>query len=369
MATGISRRSLLWSLSLPLLAPGCATFKSKDLVTLRRDSFLPLTRIALGSCLRENQAQPIWPRVLMAEPALFIHLGDNVYGDTESTSELRSKYGRLWGDSGYQALRRKVPVVATWDDHDFGKNNAGRTFCAKTETKQVFCDFFGEPLNSERRIRDGGIYTSYEYGPLGRRVQVILLDVRYDRSPLIKVKPEERAARKAKHMGYYRANPNPAARMLGEDQWAWLEGELRKPADLRLIASGTPVLAEETGHEEWANFPGDRRRLFGLIGKTAANGVMFVSGNPHFSEYSKIEDATVPYPLWDMTSSALNQYNRGKRRNARRVVGPFGQPNFGMIEIDWNASNPVVNLSTRNLKGATVLRQGIPLDALRVSSS
>jgi len=369
MATGISRRSLLWSLSLPLLAPGCVTFASKDLVTLRRDPGQPLTRIALGSCLRENRAQPIWPRVVAAKPDLFVHLGDNVYGDTESTSELRSKYGRLWGDAGYQALRRKVPVVATWDDHDFGKNNAGSGFWAKAATKQVFCDFFGEPLSSERRTRNGGIYTSYEYGPLGQRVQIILLDVRYDRSPLVKVIRQERAARKAKHMGYYRANPDPAARMLGEDQWGWLERELRKPADLRLIASGTRVLAEETGREEWANFPRDRRRLFELIGKTAANGVLFVSGDPHFSEYSKIADASVPYPLWDMTSSALNQYNRGKRPNARRVVGPFGEPNFGVIEIDWNAPKPIVHLSTRNLKGATVLRQDIPLDALKVPTS
>jgi alkaline phosphatase D len=369
MAIEISRRSLLWSLSLPLLAPGCATFEAKDLVTLRRDPDQPLTRIALGSCLRENRAQPIWLRVVAAEPELFVHLGDNVYGDTESTSELRSKYGRLWSDTGYQALRRKVPVVATWDDHDFGKNNAGMGFRAKAATKQVFCDFFGEPPNSERRLRNGGIYTSYEYGPLGRRVQVILLDVRYDRGPLVKVEYEERAARKAKHMGYYRANPDPAARMLGEDQWAWLEGKLRKPADLRLIASGTRVLAEETGHEEWANFSRDRQRLFDLIGKTAANGVLFVSGDPHFSEYSKIDDATVPYPLWDMTSSALNQYNRGKRRNARRVIGPFGEPNFGMIEIDWKDSTPMVHLSTRNLKGATVLRQNIPLDALRAPTS
>ena len=59
MATGISRRSLLWSLSLPLLASGCATFASKDLVTLRWDPGQPLTRIALGSCLRENRAHPI----------------------------------------------------------------------------------------------------------------------------------------------------------------------------------------------------------------------------------------------------------------------------------------------------------------------
>jgi alkaline phosphatase D len=85
--------------------------------------------------------------------------------------------------------------------------------------------------------------------------------------------------------------------MLDEDQWAWLEGDLRKPANLRLIASGTRVLAEKTVKEEWASFPGDPRRVLGLIGKTAANGVMFVNSNPHFSEYSKVEDAKVPYPL------------------------------------------------------------------------
>lgn len=364
-----SRRSLLWSMSLPLLAPGCVTFDPKEVVTRHRDPSQPLTWIALGSCLRENRPQPIWSQIRKADPGLFIHLGDNVYGDTENMPELRSKYGRLWNHPEYQALRRTVPVIATWDDHDFGRNNAGASFWAKANTKQVFCDFFGEPMTSERRRRAGGIYTSYEYGPPGRRVQVILLDVRYDRGQLVKVSPEERPARKAKHMGYYRANPDPSARMLGEDQWTWLEGELRKPADLRLIASGTRVLAEETGREEWANFPRERRRLFELIGKTRANGVIFVSGDPHFSEYSKIDDTSAGYPLWDMTSSALNQYNRHKRRNIRQMVGPYGEPNFGVIDIDWNPSGPIVQLSTRGRKGEVALRQDIPLQSLRSPTS
>lgn len=369
MVLPISRRSLLWSMSLPLLMPGCTTFTPTEIVTRRANLDQSMTRIALGSCLRENRPQPIWREVRSAEPELFIHLGDNIYGDTANMSEMRSKYGRLWGDSGYQALRRDVPVIATWDDHDFGKNNAGVEFSAKAASKEVFCDFFGEPATSERRRRPGGIYTSYTYGPPGRRLQIILLDVRYDRTTLRKVPRDQRRARKAKHMGYYRPDPRADAHILGADQWRWLEGELRKPAEVRLIASGTRVLAEETGHEQWANFPGDQQRLFDLIRTTGAAGVIFASGDPHFSEYSKLDDARVPYPLWDMTSSALNQYNRGKRRNIRRVVGPFGTPNFGMIEIDWAAQDPLLSLTTRDLQGVTVLRQDIRLGDLRARVS
>lgn len=359
----LSRRSLLWSLSLPLLAPGCTTFEAKDLVTRRADAARPLRRIALGSCLRENRPQPVWRRVRDARPDLFIHLGDNIYGDTSNEGEMRAKYGRLWADAGYRALRGEVPVIATWDDHDYGRNNAGAEFAGKQMSKTVFCDFFGEPAGSARRTRAGGIYTSYLYGPPGRRVQVILLDVRWDRTRLVKVARGDRAARKARHMGYYRPDPRAEARMLGEDQWRWLADELRKPAELRVIASGTRVLAEETGHEQWANFPRDRRRLFDLIRATAANGVIFASGDPHFAEYARYDGPDAPYPFWDMTSSALNQYNRGRRRNARRVAGPYGAPNFGLIEIDWDASE--LRLTTRNLDGETVLAQPIPLDSLR----
>jgi alkaline phosphatase D len=367
MTMPISRRALLWSLSLPLLVSGCATFDPRTVVTRRADPAHPLTRIALGSCLRENRAMPIWRPIAAAAPELFIHLGDNIYGDTENMGEMRAKYGRLWSDPGYRALRRKVPVIATWDDHDYGKNNAGVEFEAKSASKQVFCDFFGEPAESERRRRKGGIYTSYLFGPPGKRLQVILLDTRYDRSPLVKVPREQRAARKAQHMGYYRPDTDPSARMLGEDQWRWLARELRIPADLRLIASGTRVLAEETGHEQWANFPAERQRLFDLIRETGANGAVFVSGDPHFSEYSKLDGAGLPYPLWDMTSSALNQYNTGRRRNIRRVAGPYGEPNFGLIEIDWEQA--VLQHTTRDLGGNTVLRQDIPLATLRARTS
>ncbi len=46
-------------------------------------------------------------------------------------------------------------------------------------------DFFEVPADDIRRQREG-VYWSQVFGPAGKRVQVILLDTRYFRSPLKK---------------------------------------------------------------------------------------------------------------------------------------------------------------------------------------
>lgn len=341
--TTLSRRALLAVMAGPALLPACATFDARDLVTRRRDSKVPLSSIAMGSCLRQNRRQPVWKAILAAGPEMFLHLGDNIYADTYSSAEMRSNYAQLWANPDYQALRRRIPVVALWDDHDYGWNNSGAEYSMKSTSREIFCDFFGEPPGSPRRSQPGGIYTSYVYGPQGQRTQIILLDGRYERTH---------------------------ARMLGEDQWRWLEAQLQKPAELRIIASGSRVVAEGVGREEaWENIPKERRRLFTLIEQTGAEGVMFVSGDPHYSDYALIDDASVPYPLWDMTSSALNQSSRPRRSNTRRRAGPYVRPNFGLIQIDWSRADTLVRLETRSTDGKVVLSQEIPLRTLSRKSN
>ena len=334
----LTRRSLLKAFSGTALLSGCGTFDVRELVTRRHKASEALTKIAMGSCLRENRKQPVWKAIRIAKPDLFVHLGDNVYADTYSAAQMRSNYARLWSNADYQALRRAVPVIAIWDDHDYGWNNSGAEYSMKFTSREIFCDFFGELPSSPRRLQPGGIYTSYIYGPPGKRTQIILLDVRYERTH---------------------------ARMLGNSQWRWLEAELLKPAELRLIASGSRVVAEGVGSEEaWENIPEERHRLFALINRTGAEGVMFVSGDPHYSDYAVIHDDTVPYPLWDMTSSALNQSSRAKRYNSRRRVGPYVKPNFGYIQVNWSGPETSIRLETRSVSGKTVLSHEIPLRTL-----
>lgn len=45
-------------------------------------SAAPLSRIAFGSCSREDLPQPLWMPIVNQRPGLWIWLGDNVYADT-----------------------------------------------------------------------------------------------------------------------------------------------------------------------------------------------------------------------------------------------------------------------------------------------
>ena len=54
------------------------------------------------------------------------------------------------------------------------------------------------------------------------------------------------------------------------------------------------------------NFPHERERLYKLLRDTRAGGVVLLSGDRHLAELS-VTDAGLGYPLFDLTSSGLNQ--------------------------------------------------------------
>jgi alkaline phosphatase D len=331
-----------------------------------------LTRIAFGSCSKQSKPQPIWDAVLSAKPQAFVFLGDNIYADTRDIGVIESKYRQLAAIEGFAKLRATTPVFATWDDHDFGENDAGGDYPLKEESRQAFLRFWEEPAASPRRQRDG-VYTSYTFGPPGRRVQLILIDLRYNRSP-IKVDARwgntdayDRWASKAEKKGGdvpgpYVRNPDPAASMLGERQWAWLEAQLREPADVRLVGSSLQVLADFPGWEAWVNYAHDQARLFQTIRNTGANGVVFVSGDTHYGELSKL-DVNVPYAMYDLTTSGITEEWKVSVPNALRVGQAFNRVNFGLVDIDWTQGR--IDLSLRDISGKVLLAQTLMLNELR----
>lgn len=295
-----------------------------------------LARIAFGSCANQDKPMAIWGTIADARPDLYIALGDNIYADTRDMTVMKAKYDKLAADPGWARLRAACPVMATWDDHDYGLNDGGADFPARAESQRVFCDFFGDPPDSPRRSRPG-VYDARVFGPEGRRVQVILLDTRYFRSPLRRKTPKP-----PKGVGPYEAETDPAATMLGDAQWKWLEQQLRVPAELRLIASSVQVISEDHGWEKWMNFPAERDRLFRLIADTKAAGVVFLSGDRHLAELSMM-DGGVGYPLYDVTASGLNQADKAWRpmeANRRRVAGMNFDDHFGMVTVDWERPDP-----------------------------
>jgi len=344
---GVSRRDVM---------AGGAALAALPTVALAGET--ALSRIAFGSCAHQDKPQPIWDRVDAFDPQLFLFLGDNIYGDTRDMAVLRAKYAKLAAKPGFQRLRRKTPCLAIWDDHDYGENDAGREYPMKQESKDIFLDFWMEPKASPRRSRAGN-YTSTIIGPEGRRVQIIMPDNRWFRSGLIGITEEP------KDRGPYLVNSDPAATMLGAEQWDWLEAEFKKPAELRIFASSTQVLADAPGYEAWINYQADHQRLLDLIDFADVNGLIMISGDTHYAELSRLTEG-VPYPLYDLTSSGLTEVWPFLGPNRLRVGEGFMGQNYGRILIDWEQRDPEIRLEVESIEGQIVLAQTVRLSALQV---
>jgi alkaline phosphatase D len=333
-----------------------------------------LERIAFGSCAKQDRPQPIWDAVVETRPQLFLFLGDNIYADTEDMDVMRAKYQLLAEQPGFQKLKAACPVLATWDDHDYGADDAGAEYRMKRESQQVFLDFFGAPKDDPRRSQEG-VYSSHVFGPTGKRVQIILLDARYFRSPL--KRGFDRREPGDGYRGKYLPNTDAGATMLGEAQWKWLERQLRVPAEVRIIGSGVQVVPDEHGSEHWGNFPLERKRLFRTIRDSGAAGVVLLSGDRHLAEIARLpaeHPDGVGYPLFDITSSSLNSPSGqltkagtrfGNEINAYRVGLTYFETNFGAVTIDWAAADPLLRLQVRDEKGGVVLQQRVTLSSLR----
>jgi alkaline phosphatase D len=312
---------------------------------------LVVSRIALGSCAKQDRPMPIWSAVGGFKPDVLLMLGDNIYGDTEDMAVLRGKYDLLAADRGFGAIRNTVPIVAVWDDHDYGENDGGREYPMKKESQQAFLDFFGIPADAPVRTREGN-YRRVVVGPPGRRVQFICLDTRSHRSPLSSLPKEERV----KGRGPYVATV------------------LREPADLRVVLSSIQLASTEHGWEHWGNFPAERTRFLQTLRESEATGVIVVSGDRHSAEISMIPagDDALAYHLYDLTASSFNQPKRvdhDDEPNRHRLGERFHEANFGTIEIDWEAAaaegTPAVTLAIRDVEGKVVRSQVIPAGDLR----
>ena len=155
--------------------------------------------------------------------------------------------------------------------------------------------------------------------------------------------------------------------MLGEAQWKWLEKQLRMPAELRIIATSIQYIAESSGQETWSNIPLERARLLKLIKQTRANGIIMMSGDRHWAEIASLPGPT-GYPLYDITSSSLNQpHGRGTPTiNQHRVVPEtYHEANFGSILIDWEQSDPTIQLQILDLKGQPRIQKNVKLSNLK----
>ena len=321
-----------------------------------------LTRIAFGSCYHPSLDSGIFNEITGQHPDAFVFLGDNVYAEDESDDptlmSLRQAYANLSAVESFTALRESTPLLVAWDDHDYGKDDAGGDFKYREFSESLYRYAWNIEPSDERSSRPG-VYLEQTVGPIGKRVQFITLDTRSFRTPLTRHPDQD--------IGRYVESQDPNQNVLGESQWKWLAEQLRKPADIRIIVTPIQLIADGHHWESWRVMPAERERLYRLLSSSRANGVVVVSGDRHSAAIYALAEFE-PYPLYELTTSSLNVPLTSYVKNPvdepgpHRLINPYYESNYGLIDIDWDAG--ALSMKLMDETSQVIAEQIIRIDSL-----
>jgi alkaline phosphatase D len=313
----------------------------------------PNFKFAAGSCLYVNDAPydrpgkpygsnyEILTKIYEQRPDFMLWLGDNAYmrePDWGTQTGIFYRYTHSRSLPELQPLLGSSHHYAIWDDHDFGPNDSDKSFANKDLTLETFKLFWGNPNYGVGNPNQKGITGTFTWGD----VQFFLLDDRYFRT----------------------SNKNIASKrsILGEDQIEWLINALASsPASFKIIAVGGQFISSSKEKENFANFPEEKQYIIDAIQKNKIPGVLFMTGDRHFTELSKLETPNMP-PIYDITVSPLTSgtFNPEKETNTTRVPNTLVvEHNFALIEVTGKRKERVMTIKIINKDGKELWKQDI----------
>ena len=329
--------------------PYDTSFSSKKLWQWREKA--PDFTIALGSCsyiseeALDRPGKPygsnysIFESIAKKNPDIMLWGGDNVYlreADWDSKSGIYHRYTHSRALKEMQPLLASTQNIAIWDDHDFGPDDSDRSFYNKYNTQQAFKDFWANKSYGMDAEQKEGIFSSYNWSD----AELFLLDNRFFKSPNKRLTGEKT--------------------MLGTTQIQWLIDALTySKASFKIIVIGGQVLNTEAVFENYENYKSEKDFLLSEILANQIKGVVFISGDRHFTELSTLKRPNT-YPLYDWTVSPLtsghgNVERITKEPNTNRVPGSlFAQHVFGTLSFSGEKE-------TRQMKMSLFDKDGVEL--------
>ncbi len=286
--------------------------------------------VAFGSNLNQNKPQPIWDVIFKSNPDLFILAGNTINTSQSENKPISSQYKKLDLITEFRRFRERVPMMATWDENDFGIKNGVVENADKDDARREFL-YQWSYVKDSLKINQKGIYHAKILGGVRKKsstFQVILLDTRSFRSALKKV-DNPAVTSSAKIV----SNDNKKATVLGDDQWEWFERQLRKPADIRIIVSSIPLISDDLTTDGWVGFPGEKDRFFELIRRTQAHNLFVVSGGRNWSVAKK--EIKGWGTLYDFTSGGLTAIDSNESTKSL-TADTLKAENFGLLSVDWS---------------------------------
>jgi alkaline phosphatase D len=303
----------------------------------------PAFKLIAGSCTFINDSiydRPGKPYggeyeifVTMAEekPDVMLWLGDNTYlreVDLQSYSGYLYRYSHTRKTPEMQALLQSCPNYAIWDDHDYGPNDADKSWIHGDWAKEAFETFWANPSYGAP-AGSNNVGTAFRFND----VEFFLLDNRTNRvNHHIRTQPLE---------------------VLGADQIDWLIAALNKSyAPFKIVALGGQFLSDNAKHENMAHYP-ERQEIIDRINEEKIHGVVFLTGDRHCTELSKLElDNGVV--IHDLTVSPLtsSSYNNSDEVNTLLVDGTIvSERNYAEFNFSGPRKKRVMDMKIKSKDG------------------
>jgi len=316
--------------------------------------------IAFGSCLNPTRQpmQPIFMEVLQHRPAAFLFIGDINYMPSRSLHYTSDRETVRYAMAGYhrevrhvpevRALMASTPSYGIWDDHDFGSNDADRTFALHEETFEIYRRYW--PNAGAGTVTTKGIFHAFKIAD----VEFFMLDDRYHRDP---------------------NQADDRRTMFGDGQMQWLKDGLKSStATFKVIANGNSMVVDfHRRHEVWDNFGSERDDFLKWLFDEGISGVFFIVGDWHVGTLNKLYRPGDDYPLFELLSSNAavrkepikTRPQEGWRDNPQASAPYYQGYNFGMLRFSGKKGERKVALQIIDEHGHVRIEQVLSESDLR----
>ncbi|MSU49721.1 MAG: hypothetical protein EXS37_11660 [Opitutus sp.] len=301
--------------------------------------------LGFGSCI-DFPSNHIWTRIAAECPDGMVLLGDTPYIDTTKLDGMRWAYRRLSSSPPFVAAFQTIPFWATWDDHDFGRNDSDGTLPGKENSRRAFLEYRPTPSAGENGL---GVYASFRRGP----VEVFLLDTRW-------FSRTERSW----------ADPAKMT-LLGRQQWKWLQRGLRaSTAPFKVLACG--MIWDGKGgsieSDAWGSYAYEREALFRWLGENKISGVMLIGGDIHVSRLMRFPTrGSLGYDLIEYIVSPMHDrvFPHANLKDPNLVASAEEAWVFLKMTADSTAGEPTLVAELVNRDGMRFFRQELRAGELR----
>ena len=294
-------------------------------------------KIAFGSCLDQEDPQPIWNSIKKENINSFIFLGDNVYGDVPSGSLdfMKTAYAEQKKMLPDWLLKKDINVI--WDDHDFGLNDCSggpdiETPKWKRPTYDIFRNNWANPAYGGGDKQPGIWWDTYI-----NDVHFISIDGRY-----------------------YRTNPKKTKgklSMLGPVQKNWLLNKIKNSkGTFKVLVSPVPWVFKAKGDSKdtWNGFKDERNEIFQFLSENNFKGVLLLSADRHRSDLWKIERSN-DYPLYEFNSSRLTNQHVHKTMD-EAIYSYNAKQSFGTVDFVTDVGDPNATYSINSIDGEQIFK-------------